>query len=226
VTWRSTAVLRHPKASSKTAWLKPGGSGRRPPPYTSARREARALAEPAVVEAREVEDAFAELVEAWLRQAQVFLADHPDVEALLAEHEQHETETRRREAARARAERFQQLVTATDDALRHGLLEDVRECLKMLDREFPGESARLVPLRERLEHRVRAANDATARRVMLQASELQGGGEFDAAVSFLEAIDVDGLSLETSKVAFGRWLSSSSSAGCSRNAMRISSSRR
>jgi hypothetical protein len=43
-----------------------------------------------------------------------------------------------------------------------------------------------------------------------EASELQGRGEFDAAVSLLEAIDVDGLSLETSKVAFGRW-----SAACS-----------
>ncbi len=83
-------------------------------------RDARAVAEPAVVEAGEVEQAFAELAEAWRQHAESFLAKHPDVGSLLSEqHEQHE-ETRRRETARARAGRFQELVAATDAAIREG----------------------------------------------------------------------------------------------------------
>ena len=53
-------------------------------------------------------------------------------------------------------------------------------------------------------------NVANARRVLLQASELQGRGEFEAAVKLLEAVDVSGLSRETSEDVFGRW-----SAACS-----------
>jgi hypothetical protein len=173
-------------------------------------REAKAVAEPAVAEAREVEQAFAELADAWRNQAETFLADHPDVEALLAEQQQHTEKARRREIAHTKAERFQQLVTATDAALRQGLLDDARDCLKLLGREFPAEAARLAPLQERLDHRVRAANDAAARRTLLQASELQGRGEFDAAVRLLEAVDVQGLSREASEDVFGRW-----SAACS-----------
>jgi hypothetical protein len=173
-------------------------------------REARAVAEPAVVEAREVEQAFAALAEAWQHQARAFLAEHPDVEALLAEQSQHDNEERRREAARAKAGRFQQLVTATDAALRQGLLDDAKDCLKLLAREFPAEAARVAPLQERVDHRVRAANDAAARRTLLQASESQGRGDFDAAVRLLEAVDVQVLSRETSEDVFGRW-----SAACS-----------
>jgi len=173
-------------------------------------REARAVAEPAVVEAREVEQAFVALAEAWLHRADAFVAEHPDVEALLAEQSQQDDEARRREAARARVERFQQLVTGTDAALRQGLLDDAKDCLKLLGREFPAEAARVAPLQERLEHRVRAANDAAARRTLLQASESQGRGEFDAAVRLLEAVDVQGLSREASEDVFGRW-----SAACS-----------
>ena len=173
-------------------------------------REAKALAEPALLEAREVEQAFAELAESWRQQAETFLAEHPDVEALLAEQRQQDEEARRREAARARVERFHQLVTATDAALRQGLLDDARDCLKLLGREFPAEADRIAPLHERLDHRVRAANDAAARRVLLHASELQGRGDFDAAVRLLEAVDVQGLSREASEDVFGRW-----SAACS-----------
>jgi hypothetical protein len=173
-------------------------------------REAKALAEPAVTEAREVQQAFEELAGAWRQQAQTFLAEHPDVETLLAEQRQHSDETRRRESARAKAERFQELVTSTDAALRQGLLDEARDCLKMLGHEFPAEAARVAPLQERLDHRVRAANDAAARRVMLQASEFQGRGEFDSAVRLLEAVEVNGLSRETSEDVFGRW-----SAACS-----------
>src|SRR5207302_6196144 len=143
--------------------------------------------------------AFASLAEAWQHQAEAFLAEHPDVQALLAEQQQQDHETRRREVARSKAKRFQQLVTATDAALRQGLLDDAKDCLKLLGREFPAEAARVAPLQERLEHRVRAANDAAARRTLLQASESQGRGEFDAAVRLLEAVEVQGLSRETSE---------------------------
>ena len=54
------------------------------------------------------------------------------------------------------------------------------------------------------------ANDAAARRVMLEASELQGRGDFNAAVKLLEAVEVQSLSRETSEDVFGRW-----SAACS-----------
>ena len=173
-------------------------------------REAKALAEPAVAEAREVEQAFASLAEAWQHQAEAFLAEHPDVQALLAEQQQQDHEARRREVARSKAERFQQLVTATDAALREVLLDDARDCNKLLGREFPAEADRVAPLQQRLEHRVRAANDAAARRVILEASELQGRGDFNAAVKLLEAVEVQSLSRETSEDVFGRW-----SAACS-----------
>jgi hypothetical protein len=111
---------------------------------------------------------------------------------------------------RAKAERFQQLVNAVDGALRQGLLDDARDCLKMLGMEYPNEVDRLKPLHERLQHRVRAVNDAAARHVLVEASELQGRGEFNAAVRLLEAVDVQGLSREASEDVFGRW-----SAACS-----------
>ena len=60
---------------------------------------------------------------------------------------------------------------ATDAALRQGLLDDARDCLRLLGREFPAEADRVAPLHDRLDHRVRAANDAAARRIMLQASD-------------------------------------------------------
>jgi hypothetical protein len=101
-------------------------------------------------------------------------------------------------------------VNGTDAALRQGLLDDAKDCLKLLGREFPAEAARVAPLQERLEHRVRAANDAAARRTLLQASVSQGRGEFDAAVRLLVAVEVQGLSRETSEDVFGRW-----SAACS-----------
>ncbi len=125
-------------------------------------RDAKALAEPAVAEARDVQQAFGDLAGAWRQQAETFLAEHPDVEALIAEQRHHDDEVRRREVARAKAERFQQLVVATDAALRQGLLDDARDCIKLLGREFPAEAARIAPLQERLDHRMRAANDAAA----------------------------------------------------------------
>jgi hypothetical protein len=173
-------------------------------------REARAVAEPAVTEAREVQQAFEELADAWRRQADAFLADHPDVETLLTEQRRLAEESRRREIARAKAERFQELVTTADAALRQGLLDEARDCLKMLGREFPAETTRVAPLEERLQHRVVAANDAAARRILFQASELQGRGDFEAAVRLLEAVEVSALSRETSEDVFGRW-----SAACS-----------
>jgi hypothetical protein len=80
----------------------------------------------------------------------------------------------------------------------------------MLGAEYPNEADRLKPLHERLQHRVRAVNDAAARRTLVEASELQGRGEFNAAVRLLEAVDVQGLSREASEDVFGRW-----SAACS-----------
>jgi len=136
-------------------------------------RDAKALAEPAVAEARDVEQAFGDLAGAWRQQAETFLAEHPDVEALIAEQRHHDDEARRREVARAKAERFQQLVVATDAALRQGLLDDARDCIKLLGREFPGEAARVAPLQERLDHRTRAANDAAARRVPMEVDPAQ-----------------------------------------------------
>jgi hypothetical protein len=137
-------------------------------------REAKAVAQPAVAEAREVEQAFAELAGAWRQKAELFLSEHPDVESLLSEQRQLGEEARRREIARGKAERFQQLVNATDGALRQGLLDDARDCLKMLASDFPNEADRLKPLHDRLQHRVRAINDAAARRTLVEASELQG----------------------------------------------------
>lgn len=173
-------------------------------------REAKAVAEPAVAEAHEVEHAFAELADAWRQRVELFLSEHPDVETLLTEQRQRDEEGRRREIARAKAERFQQLVNATEGALRPGLLDEARDCLKMLGTEYPNEVDRLKPLHERLQHRVRAVNDAAARRVLVDASELQGRAEFNAAVRLLEAVDVHGLSREASEDVFGRW-----SAACS-----------
>jgi hypothetical protein len=46
--------------------------------------------------------------------------------------------------------------------------------------------------------------------VLVQASELQGRGDFNAAVRLLEAVDVENLSREASEDVFGRW-----SAACS-----------
>ncbi len=162
-------------------------------------REARAVAEPAVAEAREVEQAFADLADAWRHQAESFLSEHPDVELLLAEQDEQHEEARRHEAARARAQCLQELVAATDAALRQGQLDDARACLKQLGRDFPTEAPRLAPLQERLDHRVRAANDAAARRTLLQAAEFQGRGDFEVAVKLLEAVDVHGLSREASE---------------------------
>jgi hypothetical protein len=173
-------------------------------------RDAKAVAEPALLEALEVKQAFGELAGAWRSQASAFLTEHPDVEALLDEQRAEHQQTRRREAARAKAERFQELVSAVDSALRSGQLDDARESLRLLAREFPGETDRLTPLQERLDHRVRAANDAAARRALLHASELQGRGDFDGAVKLLEAVEVAGLSREVSEDVFGRW-----SAACS-----------
>ncbi|MBV9897627.1 MAG: hypothetical protein JO020_25995, partial [Chloroflexi bacterium] len=173
-------------------------------------QEAKAMAEPAVVEAHDVEQAFAEFADAWRQSAASFLSEHPDVESLLAEQRQRGEETRRREIARAKAERFQQLVNAVDVALRQGLLDDARDCLKMLGTEYPNEAERVKPLHDRLEHRVRATNDAAARRLLVEASELQGRGDFNAAVRLLESVDVQGLSREASEDVFGRW-----SAACS-----------
>jgi len=173
-------------------------------------QDAKALAEPAVAEARDVEQAFEDLAGAWRQQGETFLTEHPDVETLIAEQRHHHDEARRREVARAKAERFHQLVTATDAALRQGLLDDARDCIKLLGREFPAEAARVSPLQERLDHRARATNDAAARRVILEASELQGRGDFNAAVKLLEAVEVQSLSRETSEDVFGRW-----SAACS-----------
>jgi hypothetical protein len=172
--------------------------------------EAKAVAKPAVAEAHEVEQAFADLADAWRQRADSFLSEHPDVESLLAERRQRDEETRRRDIARAKAERFQQVVNATDGALRQGLLDEARDCLKMLGTEYPNEVDSLKPLHERLQHRVRALNDAAARRVLVDASELQGRGEFNAAVRLLEAVDVQGLWREASEDVFGRW-----SAACS-----------
>lgn len=173
-------------------------------------QEAKVVAEPAVIEAGEIEQAFAELADAWRQQAESFLVQHPDVESLLADQRQQDEEARRREIARTKAERFQQLVNGADAALRQGLLDDARDCLRMLGSEFPAEADRVKPLHDRLQHKIRAANDAAARRVLVQASELQGRGEFNAAVRLLEAVDVQGLSREASEDVFGRW-----SAACS-----------
>jgi tetratricopeptide (TPR) repeat protein len=172
--------------------------------------EARAVAEPAVAEAREVEHAFEELAHAWRQQAESFLAEHPDVEALLLEQREREDGQRLREHARAKAQRFQELVNAADAALSQGLLDDAGGCLRMLAREFPSETDRLAPLQHRLDRCIRNSNDAAAKRVLDHASELQARGDFDAAVKLLEAVDVSGLSREVSEDVFGGW-----SAACS-----------
>ena len=64
-------------------------------------REARAVAEPAVAEAREVEQAFVALAEAWRHQADTFLAEHPDVEAFSPSSASRMT---RRDGAKSRAQ--------------------------------------------------------------------------------------------------------------------------
>ncbi len=65
------------------------------------RQDARAAAEPLVAEAERVVQAFAQLASAWQEQATAFLADHPDVELLLAERRASEVAARREQAAAA-----------------------------------------------------------------------------------------------------------------------------
>ena len=51
-------------------------------------------------------------------QATTFLAEHPDVEALLAEQQERNEQASRHEAARARVQRFQDMVASAEAALR------------------------------------------------------------------------------------------------------------
>ncbi len=166
---------------------------------------ARAAAEPALLEARDVEQAFADLADSWRRHADAFLLGHPDVAVLLDERRQQEREARRREAQAAATRRLDEIVAGGDAALRLGLLDEANAYLTLLRREFSSESARIKSLQNRIDDRVRAHKDAAARAALAVASEHQGRGDVDAAVKTLEAVDVHGLTKEVSEDLFGRW---------------------
>ena len=168
-------------------------------------QQARATAEPLVAEARQVEQAFAQLAESWQRQADAFLDEHPDVQALLAEQRREQEAARRQEAALARARRLQALVADADEALAQGVVGQARQSLQVLQREFPEEGAHIERLRQGIEQQVRAEKDAAARAALNASAEAQARGDLEGAVRALEEVDVRGLSADVSEDVFGKW---------------------
>ena len=166
---------------------------------------ARAAAEPLVAEAERVVQAVTQLASTWQQRASAFLAEHPDVELLLAERRAAEEQARRQEGLATRAHRLNVLLASGDDALKQGLLAEGRRLLAALEHEFPEETATIDRVRLKVEQCVRAEKDAAARRALSLATEHQARGDLEAAVSVLEQVDVHGLSEDVSQDVFGRW---------------------
>src|SRR5262249_55448149 len=78
---------------------------------------AKRAAESPVSEAKQVRDAFGQLVEAWQHRADDFLGAHPDVELLVAERRVQEEHARQQELLSARMRRRGGIVAALNSAL-------------------------------------------------------------------------------------------------------------
>jgi hypothetical protein len=167
---------------------------------------ARTAAEPLVVEADRVVQAFTQLAGAWQDQSATFLGEHPDVELLLAERQAREQAAQRAEASAARERRCKAVVASAQEAIRQGVVTEARRAFELFEREFPEQRATIDELRQRLDRCERAESDATARQALDQAAEAHARGDLESAVSILEQVDVHGLSREVSEDVFGRWL--------------------
>jgi hypothetical protein len=167
---------------------------------------ARTAAEPLVVEADRVVQAFTQLAGAWQDQSAAFLGEHPDVELLFAERQAQEQAAQRAEASAARERRCKALVASVQEAIRQGVVTEARLAFELLEREFPEQRATIDELRQRLERCERAESDATARQALDQAAEAHARGDLETAVIILEQVDVRGLSRDVSEDVFGRWL--------------------
>ena len=168
-------------------------------------QEARAAGESLVGEAERVLQAFAALAEAWQQRASAFLAEHPDVDLLLAERRQQEEHERLWQQLTARARQLESLVANIDDVIVQGLFVESRRLIAVLERDFPEEAATIEQLKHKLAHYVRAEKDTVARHALAQSTEHQARGDFEAAVTTLEHVDVHGLSQDVSEDVFGRW---------------------
>ncbi len=167
---------------------------------------ARTAAEPLVVEADRVVQAFTTLAGAWHDQSAAFLGEHPDVELLLAERQAQEQAAQRAEANAARERRCKAVLASAREAIRQGIVTEARRAYELFEREFPEQRATIDELRQRLERCERAESDATARQALDQAAEAHARGDLESAVSILEQVDVHGLSRDVSEDVFGRWL--------------------
>jgi hypothetical protein len=167
--------------------------------------EARTAAEPLVLDADRVLQAFTDLAAIWQQQASTFLVEHPDVELLLAERRIDAEEARRREAAAGHARELKTLLESASAALKSGILHEGKRLLAVLERQFPEETTAIEYLRLQVRHAVRAEKDAAARKALVATAEHQARGDFEAAVRVLEGVDVDGLSRDLSEDVFGRW---------------------
>ena len=168
-------------------------------------QEARAAAQPLVADAERVLRAFADLASDWQEQASAFIAEHPDVELLLAERRVQDEQAREQEALAARTRKLEALVHSAEAALEQGLINESRRALAALEHDFADETTAIERLRLKLSHKVRAEKDAAARQALALAAEHNGRGDLDGAVAVLEQVDVQGLSLDLSEDVFGRW---------------------
>jgi hypothetical protein len=179
--------------------------------------EAKAAAEPLVLDARQVEQAFDGLISTWRSRAEVFLRDHADVQSLIAERRRQEEHARQQAAAAARTHRLEAILTQADEALAAGLVEETRSLIGVLREQHPDEHAAAKSLEDRLTLLIRTQKDAAALEALKQATEHQARGDLEAAVIALENVDVHGLSKDVGEDVFGRW-----SDACSRMAQAAS----
>jgi hypothetical protein len=179
--------------------------------------EARAAAEPLVLDARQVEEAFDGLISTWRSRAELFLQDHADVQSLIAERRQHEERARQQEAAATRRHRLEALLTQAADALAAGLVAEAKSLIAVLREQHPDEHTAAKSLEDRLTLLIRTQKDAVALEALKQSTEHQARGDFEAAVVALENVDVHGLSRDVGEDVFGRW-----SDACSRMAQAAS----
>jgi hypothetical protein len=95
--------------------------------------------------------------------------------------------------------------------MRAGVLQEVRRCIEVIEREFSEQQTIIGTLRTGLKQGERAAKDEIARRALASSAEHEARGDLEGAVNVLEQLDVHGLSLEVSQDVFGQW-----SIACSR----------
>jgi hypothetical protein len=168
-------------------------------------QSARSAADSIVIETRRVRNAFGELVQVWQIQAETFLAEHPDVELLVAEQRAMQEDARRLEEINARFQRRDAIVAAFTCALDANVLSEASRALALFEREFPDEHDLLKGSRQLLRVAIREEKDLAAREALELAAIDVARGDLNTALTTLEAVDVEGLSLEVSKDVFGRW---------------------